>query len=264
MNKKGICFKMKRTLCAFLTIFMTMSLVSANVFASGVDYDTILTAHGVPQDVISQMTEHQKQDICENISTDAEFAGHETKQLSFADEDGDDSGISPAYVELPERNMDLSVTGFKESNGTYSIYVHFYWYPLVRVANDSLACSMYPGWEVYPGNQKLRVWSNDDNNNHLESFDIAPINPSYSGYDFKIPSNKGKTLGFYEGTAYFYVQKKESSATPRIAVQYAHDDTSACNLSFGVNIGIGSISVTGASDNLQVRGEIFDLPSSFN
>lgn len=254
---------MKRVLCAFLAILMTMSLVSANVFASSVDCDTILIAHGVPQNVISQMTEHQKQDICANISADAEFAGYEKKQLSFADGDGGDNEISPAYVELPERNMDLSVTGFKESNGTYSIYIQFYWYPLVRVANDSLACSMYPGWEVYPGNEKLRLWSNDDKDNHLESFDISPINPSHSGYDFKIPSNKGKTLGFYEGTAYFYVKKKEPSATPCIAVQYAHDDTSNCSLSFGVSIGVGSISVTGASDKLQVRSKIFDLPTSF-
>lgn len=221
------------------------------------EIDAYLLESGFPQQLVDTMSDAQKEIIYQHSDNQQiEFAGYETYDYSI-DKNNNLSLVEPCGGLISESDLTISVFGTRtvDSSGTLlysSVYPSFVWNKLVKVKNDSFSMSMYSGWEAIPGQVNLRL--------HLMSFDgvsrqyvdLKPTTSSSSGYSFKIPSNTGAMQGLYSGYAYYDIDKKSSSATPRISLHYVYDDSSSLNISYGITIGVGSISMSGSSNKLYV------------
>ena len=78
------------------------------------------------------------------------------------------------------------------------------------------------------------------------------FNASQYGYGYRFKAGVPTPTGHFEGYGLFYARKKKQSATNGIIVKYVYANSSLSTISYGVNIGAASISVSGDVDDLTV------------
>ena len=286
--------KLKRRIALVVAILMFASVLSTFAFpaleqsledysAKLVEAQQLLFELGVPQDVISLMTDAQIINILENI--DLEVAIPEFSSFSIVDfaynEAGDlyklseivitlyettvylfdssgtiiehfscdsRSGIAP--LSIPTSDLTLRLTGFRSGthNGVprYQLFPSFIWHRPVKVTGDAFAFSVFHGWEVIAGeNVNLRLWNRNWQGTLLHYVDLAPDVTQSSGFGFRVPSNVGNFQVLMEGHAFFFARRwaDEQSTQRALTMNYAHDRRTFFSR-ITISIGFGVISIS--------------------
>lgn len=252
---------MKRTAKRFIASFCTATLLllscSFFAFAAPQSTDDLLLSKGVPQDIVNQLPEKQKDLIMRTLPDDAQFESFEKREYPAEDSN---TGIRPMSDTIPDSELTLSVMAFSITyNGTpcYSIYPSFVWDSYVKLKNDSFSMALYPGWEAIPGKNNLEVWVRNVQGDPVQHTSVDAAVSNYYGYSYKIPSNVGSLQGGYEGHAYLYAIKKSSTATHAISLNYADDTSWLFSASYSISIGPASINVTGDDSNIRFKSGNF-------
>lgn len=257
----------KYKIISLLTIF-TMLLCSIGTSAENIiDLNEYLLNAGFPITVVDNMSETQKKFIYDNThEKNIRFCGYDTKDFVL-DDNGDlvetknGGELTPCGGLLSSSNITISVFGTTEYSAdgiTYSVFPTFVWHTVTKVKNDAFGMSMYSGWEAIPNQRNFSLYFRNAQGNST-SVDIAPTVATSSGYSYQIPSSTGTVQGLYEGYAYFDIDKVNSSASPRISLCYVHDNTPLFNASYGLNIGVGSITITGNTNNLYTMADNYEV-----
>lgn len=252
MSNKAFKVKMIAVMTV-ISLFVCSIGVSA---AQPVSIDDFLLNAGFPQNLVDNMSEMQKEVIYENSKNkNVRFAGYETQDYVLNDDDTL-SQVQPHGGLIPSSDLTISVYGTytTTAGGTvlYStVYPAFEWKKWVSVKNDSFSMAMYSGWEARPGEENLRLHLIDKNGNSVQHVDLDPANSHPAGYSYKVPSSVGSVAAFYEGYAYYNIDKTSSSASPRISLHYVHDESPLFNVSYSISIQFFGISISaGNTDNL--------------
>ena len=253
-----------RIVCIFTAITLILGCISAS--AEPVNIDAFLISAGFPQELVNKMSNIQKELIYEqSVGKDVEFCGYDKTEFVITDEGAlvESSAISPRWIPIEPTDMTLSVFGVRVYVSTgdiyYTVYPSFKWHSYKKVANDTFAMSMYPGWEAIPGERNFRLHLLNNNGQSVQYVDIAPSSAVSTGYSFKIPSNTGFMQALYAGYAYFNLDKVSTTASPRISLYYAHDASTSLNASYGISIGYGNISITGNTDKIYTMSDNFEV-----
>lgn len=249
----------------FAFSFIAFPNVAKEEKVVNVDLDNYLSSIGIPAAVIEQLPEEQKQLIFET-SNDEEttFSGYDTRDFSLS-EDGTlteikkDAGTRDA---IPSTDLTLSVIGLKLVGGTtnevsYNLYPLFKWHIVTKVNNDTFAFSMYPGWEAVPGERSLLLHLCDENENPIHSTNVGVSQATSTGYAFTVDSTTGAIDSYFIGGAYMKVKKVSSTASPNISITYVHDKSPFLIISYGITIGVGSISVSGNLNYVDIMADNF-------
>ena len=245
-------FKIKLiSVMTIISLFICSIGVSA---AQPVSIDDFLLDAGFPQNLVDTMSEIQKDIIYENSKNQIiKFAGYETQ--SFVLEDDELSPVQPRAGLISPSDLTISVFGTYTTNssGTVlysSVYPSFVWNKPVKVKNDSFSMAMYSGWEARPGEENLRLHLMNSYGQSAQYVDLNPNKSHSAGYSYRVPANTGAMQGMYAGYAYYNIDKKSSSASPRISLHYVHDKSPLFDVSYGINLGYFSISISVNSDYL--------------
>ncbi len=253
---------MKKRFVSILTI-MAMLFCSASASAQQAqDINKYLLDAGFPQSLVESMSETKK-DYIYQITHDKEnisFCSYEEKQFNV-NEDGLllEAEATPRGGLINSSDLTVDVVGIvaDTSDGIeYSVFPSFVWHVVKKVKNDSFSMSMYPGWEAIPGARNMSLYFKNAYGNSTYT-DLNPSDSNSSGYVFKIPSNVGTVQGLYEGHAYYDLIKKSSNPTPAISLLYTHDASTTMNLSYSIELRIGSIGFSCNSDKLYTFSDNF-------
>lgn len=266
-NKKATRTIMAVVLC-FVAFFsnMQMNLAKEN-------YDNTLKSMGTPQSVIDEMDENYKAYICEKKVSGETYESFEEDELYNNNPSSSKllGGINLCSVEeLKSKDISVSIyaTGVTIGGKKYvKLYPSFRWKKAASIKNDTFAFALYSGWECKPGSDVgLTV-------NAVNSFDVVqkqlelkPSDASEYGYAFGFPNTCSKLPGggHYEGYAYFYARRKNKTATKAISMKYIHDTASLVETSYGVSIGVASVSVSSNSSKLQVYAKNVTFSYSYS
>lgn len=254
--------KLKKIWCLLMTIVI---FCCSNRFAFAeelINYDSFLSSKGVPLEIIDSLTEEQKQLIFQTIAEDAEFEGYDIQTFTSENNDVMNEGVQVASGIIPDSEMTISVIGFSATyNGQacYIIYPSFVWNSISRISNDSFAMALYDGWEAIPGYNNLEVYLRNSQGNTVQHTSVAAAVSASSGYNYVIPGSIGSVQALYEGHAYLYAKKTNSSATHAISLNYIDDTSSSMNVSYGVNIGYASISISQTDSRLRFKSGNFNF-----
>ncbi len=252
-----------KRLTAIFTI-ITIVCCSMSISAQEQNYiDQYLLDAGFPTSVVETLSESKKEFIYEKTNNkNISFCNYETKGFNINDDGALSENIaSPCGGLLNSSEITVDVIGIiaDTSEGIeYSVFPSFTWHVVKKVKNDSFSMSMYPGWEVVPGERNLRLYFINNQGNSVYT-DLDCTDSTSSGYTFKIPSSVGANQGYYEGHAYFDVEKTSTSASNRISLHYTHDASTSMNVSYSINLGIASISLSGNTDPLYVFADNFNI-----
>ncbi len=210
------------------------------------EYDAFLLSLGVPASVIEEMSEGQKEMICGSIDSDAAFVSFDSDEYVVNEDDGT---IQPRYdYTIPSSDLTLSVTCFEtteisqEGNPVYAIYPSFVWHTQLEISGDLFGFALYPGWEVIPQRENIRVYLGNYEGHRVQYADYDPTAAAYSGYAYTM-STFAFTPHWYEGHAYVYAQDKAGNSTRAIAINYSHDESGKLTTSLSASIGPASVSV---------------------
>lgn len=257
--------KMKRiqTICNLLLAVIVFISNSRVVFANSCsEYDYFLASAGVPQNIICCISEEQKMVICQTLGEDAVFEGYDTQ--TFVETNGSvvNGGAQMFSANIPSSELTISVLGFSINyNGQpcYAIYPSFVWNTISKLSNDSFAMAMYDGWEAIPNCNNLEVYLKNSQGTSVQHTSVSAAVSASSGYSYIIPGSVGNMDGLYEGHAYLYAKKTNASATHAISLNYVDDTSRFMNVSYGINIGPASISVTSTDSNLRFMSGNFSF-----
>lgn len=239
--------KISKLLC------FSMALLSSTSLFAQTNEDTFLQSKGVPQEVVSELSPNLKSYIYETLLEEPGF-----EFSSYSDEVGN---ISPYTI--PESELVFDVVTF-ENNGIYKIYPSFEWLERNKVRNDTFSFALPSGWEVVPQERNLRLWIRDFTPGNDEYYDLG--RPTYAndfvGYGWKF-NNLTTSSYEFEGNAYFYAKKLNSSANEKINISYVDDPSRLCDLSYSIGYtgpsGL-SFSVSGSdSGDIRQTSDIFYL-----
>ena len=255
---------MKKRLVSILTI-VTLLICSISASAQQTnEVDEYLLDAGFPQSIVETMSETKKDYIYEitHNKEDIAFCSYEEKQFNI-NEEGLLSEISttPRGGQISPSDLTVDVIGIVSNTSEgieYSVFPSFVWNVVKKVKNDSFSMSMYSGWEAVPGARNLRLYFINAYGNSTYT-DLNPTQSNSSGYTFKVPSSTGAVQGLYEGHGYYDLIKKASNPTPAISLHYTHDASSSMTVSYGINLGVGSISVSSNSSYLYTFSDNFNV-----
>lgn len=249
---------MKKLISIFLSIGLAFTLSGFGASAdTGDPVEAFLLSTGMPQEVIDQLPDGQKQVIFETLDNTATFAGCDVKNYHMT-EDGeiveiDDEQPTTRAGQLNITDIKLYVAAYEQVyNGidTFAIFPSFEWSRAAKVNNDSFAMALYPNWEVVPGDVNFRLWIKNVVGEPVQYHDMSPDVANSSGFSYKIPSNVGAASGYYEGHTFLRAKKTTANATRAISLRYVHDTSSLFSVSYTITIGPFSINIEGNSDNL--------------
>lgn len=245
--KKNI-FKIK-----LISVMSVISILVGSVGVSAVQpigVDEFLIKAGFPESLVTEMSEIQKEIIYNNSKNKViKFAGHETKDFVLDDE----NNLSPVQARgglISSSDLTISVLGTYTVDGKgstlyHTVYPSFVWKKAVKVKNDSFSMAMYSGWEAIPGEENFRLHLLNSSGQSAQYVDLDPNQSHSAGYSYKVSSSTGASQALYSGYAYYNIEKKNSSASPRISLHYVHDKSPALNVSYGISIKFASISISG-------------------
>ena len=164
----------KKITSAIISISLLFSLTTPVHASPVLSEDEFLLSIGVPQSVIEQMPEKQKELIYTTADKNARYESY--KKEEFIEENQQNSNLQPRLTELPAAEMTISVISFKEERDTgtyYAIYPSFVWHGLSKIQNASYGMALYPNWEVIPQQNNLEVWNRNSNGDLLHHTSIS-------------------------------------------------------------------------------------------
>ncbi len=246
--KKSLC---KIIICAVL---MTATLIcggsSVLAFEYEVNYDEFLLAKGMPQTVVDQLPEKQKELIYSTLSEDAVYSSFDKEEIY------DNESNASTYAAMPTSAMTLTVVGFEDSTNYYAIYPSFVWNTTAEMSNDAVAMALSSGWETVPGENNLAVWRRDEYGDLTNDADMSACVSSDYGYGYIVSRNYGLVTGEYEAHSYLHARKKSSSASNRISLCYADDVSSNYSATYNISITAGTASISGTLTSVRYRSAI--------
>lgn len=113
---------------------------------------------GVPQDVVYQIPEGQREYLFEMLDDSATFASYNRQNFT---QNNDGNLVAPRYGMTSDADLTISVVAFDladNGNPIAAIFPTFIWNTEVKIDNDAFAMALYPNWEVVPGENNLRIW----------------------------------------------------------------------------------------------------------
>lgn len=245
----------------FIALFVSIMVFESKMIElnAAQNTDDFLYETGMPQEVINQLTESQKELIRESVNSDASFFSYDSKEF-IVNEDGK----LMLTATIPDSDLTLSFVayqGYLDTKEVYVIFPSFIWKKDVSIRNDSFSFILAEGWEVVVDNDDYQYYNLRVHGTLLDgttdSCDIEPQTLLFNGQSYKMSDITAITK--YEGNAVFYAEKKSTSASHKAIVQYVHDGSPACDISYGLSFGIFSISVTSNSDKLSTKNAYFSF-----
>jgi hypothetical protein len=215
------------------------------------EIDSQLLELDVPLDVINELTYHGKLNIYNTIDEDAVFDGYTEEDVYLPEE-----GIQLSSI--PKSQLQLKVSAFKNSDGTYSFYPSFIWKTKARLRNDSFGFALHDSnWNTVAGNVGLNIHMVNAFPGITDYFYYDRATTSnYSGHVFKIPKGDGATNHLhYEGHAHFKARSTKSTIDKRIILSYGDDTSSGGSASYSISIGAFSVSFPGGGSNKRETSE---------
>ncbi|WP_186577379.1 hypothetical protein [Aquibacillus kalidii] len=215
--------------------------------------DTFLTDRGMPEDVLNNLSYRGKYTIYTTLEDDSIFDGYtERTAASLPNRDGD---FSTQYISTSD--LEFDATGWKNSDGTYSIYPSFYWKENVELDNDSFGFAINNRYWDNVSGATLNLWMRDFGPlGSTTSYFIDRASKSdYSGHSFKM-SGFGTIPHDYEGNGYFKAKPVGSKIDRTISISYADDESSSGTVSYGVSIGMTSVTYSSSSSNFRSTADI--------
>lgn len=271
-----MCGKLKKFICAVLSVAVIAG--SSSLFfawncyvqdeddvyeVSETDCDGQLRDIGVPESVIDNMSSGLKEYISENLEPDAVYESYDSYVLPPEAVQSDFFQLRS--LALSDDRIKVTVLCFavtRQGEQQYEIFPSFEWLETNAVIrNDTFAFALYSGWEAVADTVPKMVIYLSNSSGRQQSISYEAIDASQYGYGFSVPSNNcfAAPGGYYEGYVMFYARKKVSTAKNTISVKYIHDTTRNASVSYGINIGVASVSVTGSSTELEVYARNMSL-----
>ncbi len=254
--------KLRRVVCVFMSVLAVFAN-SFQAYCAEPDDDSLLGDIGTPHDVIESMDEEMKEYICENMDENERFESFECKEVADGNTNLTGLPIVSTYsISENDMRFTLYATSVKvDGKSCAKIYASFKWNKSVAVKNDTFAVAVSPGWETYYSTQqpKLTFMAKNGKGVVVASKKISPSEDTSAGIIFHIDGNGFLALpqnSHYTGYTNFYAVRKKNDATKRCSVKYVHDASSNFNISYGLSISRGpvsvSISVTGNRNKLDI------------
>lgn len=209
----------------------------------------ILLSVGTPQNVIDKISDSQLQYIASNLAREAIYES----MNSFVCEDmfgkEEENTISTYAVStLSEELIDVTVLSYRVCvNGEwqYIIFPSFKWLkPGYSIDNDSFAFALYSGWEVVPGYAPKITLNLVNSYGVQQTRNYGATDASQYGFCFNFQYGIRMYNGWHEGNTMFYAKKKNENATAGISVKYIYDNSKYFDASYGISIGVASVSVS--------------------
>lgn len=215
------------------------------------EIDNLLLDLEVPSDVIDELTYYGKLNIYNSIDTNAVFDGYTEEDVELPEND-------IQLLSIPKSQLQLKVSAFKNSDGTYSFYPSFIWKTKARLRNDSFGFALHDSnWTTVAGNVGLNIHMVNaiPGINDYFYYDRATTS-NFAGHVFKIPKGDGATNHLhYEGHAHFKAKSKKSTIDKRIILSYSDDTTTGGSASYSISIGAFSVSFPGGGSNKRETSE---------
>lgn len=241
--------KNKRVTTIFLVIVLALVMVVSASANDSASIDTYLYNLGVPSSVVENMTDMQKAYIVETIEPNSSFKSFIQEGFVLSQEDGT---LQP-HGSISSSDLTLSVVAFEQTSSIYGtqyrIYPSFVWHTLTNISNDVFGFALYPGWEVVPEEENLRVYVANLDGELVQNTDIDPCTSSYSGYAYKMDGVGIMNLR-HEGHASILAHDTTGSSTHAISMKYAHDNANIFTASYSIAIGPASISISPNGGNV--------------
>lgn len=247
----------KNTYIFFLSVVMLFVLSAKSVLASEntsiipeTRINDFLISLNVPEDVISSLSYYGKLEIYNTLDKDAQFDGYSEEDVTLPSKE---NNISP--MTIPSSDLQLRVTCFKNTDGTYSIYPSFIWKKSARVRNDVFGFVLdYSNWSTVAGEVSLNMHMVNSLPGRTDyHYYDRPTTSDFSGHAFKIPTLHGANNHYhYEGHAHFKARPKTSYVDKKIILRYG-DDTNLFNFTASYSISIQAFSVSFTSSDSNFR-----------
>ncbi|GEM03846.1 hypothetical protein HMI01_08340 [Halolactibacillus miurensis] len=215
--------------------------------------DTFLASRGMPDDVLNNLSYRGEYTIYTTLEDDSIFDGYsERKAASLPSSDGD---FSVQFI--PTSDLEFDATGWRNTDGTYSIYPSFYWKENVELDNDSFGFALNKKYWDNVSGATLNLWMRDfgpEGSTTSYFIDRASMS-DYSGHSFKM-SGLGSFPHDYEGNGYFKAKPVGSTIDRTISISYADGKSILGNISYGVNIGMTSVTYSSSANNFKSTADI--------
>lgn len=196
----------------------------------------------VPDEIINEMTYFGKLEIYNTLDKTSTFEGFSSENVFLKP---DLLGITPYTT--PKSQLELKVSGFKNSDGIYTIYPSFIWNVNARLKNDTFGFALDGrNWDTVIGNVGLSTYMrNITPGNHDFIYYDRASESDYAGHAFTIPSGHFyKNHLHYEGHAHFRAKPRSGSVDRRIILRYGdHTGGLFSNVSYGGSIGIFNVNI---------------------
>lgn len=193
-------------------------------------------------------------EIYNTLDKTATFDGFSSEDVVF---EFDSLEYTPYYI--PKSELELKVSGFKNSDGTYTIYPSFIWKTKARLRNDTFGFVLNNNnWTTVAGNVGMTMYMRNVTPGNHDSiyYDRASVS-NYAGHAFTIPSGHGvKNHNHYEGHAHFKARPKGTSVDRTIILKYGDDTRSFWNGgTVSISIGVIGITITNTPDKYRQTDE---------
>ena len=229
-----------KRICAILC---ALSLIITFSSAFALESDEIteeLLNRGVPYNVISQLSESEKEFIYDNLSPVSSFDGYSEQDVDLNVMNY--KNIIEPKAAPPSNKLTISLLTFNEApSGGYSrksFYPMFQWKQSTVLQNDAFGFSLGSGWYVETPNQQLGVHIINSSGAFVLSRTLLAsqhANQTQYGTCYQIPQNCGSAYTKYKGGAVFYAQKRSSAADDRLHYDYISNNSGiVLSLSFPV------------------------------
>ena len=240
--------------CGILILMLFIcSGISTFALQPKIDYNEFLSSKGMPQGIIEQLPEKQKELIFETVGETAVYSSFDKEEIY------DNESNASTYAAMPTSAMTLTVVGFEDSTNYYAIYPSFVWNTSAKIANDAIAISLASGWEVVPGENNLALWTIDEYGDLVGGVDVAASVSSVYGYGYITSRNYGFMSDIYECHSYLHARKKSSSASNLISLCYADDVSSNHSATYNISITAGTASISGSLTSVRYRSAVLSF-----
>jgi len=192
--------------------------------------DAYLIDRGMPTEALETLTYHAKYEIYSTLDHDTVFEGFEDRKVFL--ENPEETNL----FSIPKSQLSFTVSGWKNSDGTYSIYPSFYWHTQNRIQNDSFGFALNSKyWDAVSG-ATLNVILRNSFGGSTNHFYDRRTGGSFAGHYFRMSNLTNSSLPGLEGHGHFRARPVGSRIDRKISIGYA-DDPGRSPLSYSISIG---------------------------
>ncbi|WP_339834117.1 hypothetical protein [Paenibacillus sp. FSL R7-0272] len=263
---------MRKLAFSFLTLLLTFSILSIDVYASDVKYseqelNEILIDSGMPEYEVNTYDFDLKETIVKNSGENLEYVTSSTQSFIRNEETGElinTSNIITPLAAIPRSDLIFRITVFNGATSSQKqIYGNFEWLTTGKgpsqgpsgIKDDRFSIAIPAGWEIQSGsygadmyksffnisNATWLGWVNDGTNGFANGG--KPASDGYSLYGASWELTPANINYRYKGTTWFTMRKVNSSAVNRAIVSYMEAKSNPLG-QFGVSLAWKALEVT--------------------